>query len=205
MRWGLIQMPVEQRGPDSTLPLITGAYGGHTIHFRRFAAAGGDPARPVSRRETAIQSLRISPRVSRRARPITPPSSTWRMPTSRSRGLGPPGEPQPARPSPMPHASWTRCGASTFAPEGIGAVDLGNRLRPRFRLDRPARLRARGEPLHRHGVTEVPGFYFLGLPWLSRMKSSFLSGVGDDAAYLADHIAARRRFKSSLPALREGT
>jgi putative flavoprotein involved in K+ transport len=31
--------------------------------------------------------------------------------------------------------------------------------------------------------------YFLGLPWLSKMSSSFLSGVGDDAARLADCIA----------------
>ena len=34
------QTPVEQRGPDTTLPLITGAYGGHTIDFREFAAQG---------------------------------------------------------------------------------------------------------------------------------------------------------------------
>ena len=52
-------------------------------------------------------------------------------------------------------------------------------------------LDARGMPVHRQGITEVPGFYFLGLQWLSRMASSFLSGVGDDAARLADHIAAR--------------
>jgi putative flavoprotein involved in K+ transport len=52
-------------------------------------------------------------------------------------------------------------------------------------------LDARGEPVHRRGVTDVPGLYFLGLQWLSRMKSAFLSGVGDDAAVLADHIAAR--------------
>jgi putative flavoprotein involved in K+ transport len=34
--------------------------------------------------------------------------------------------------------------------------------------------------------------YFLGLQWLSRMNSSFLSGIGEDAARLADHIVARR-------------
>ena len=50
---------------------------------------------------------------------------------------------------------------------------------------------ARGEPVHRGGITGVPGLYFLGLQWLARMKSAFLSGVGDDAAVLADHIAAR--------------
>jgi putative flavoprotein involved in K+ transport len=52
-------------------------------------------------------------------------------------------------------------------------------------------LDADGEPIHRRGIADVPGLYFLGLPWLSRLNSSFLSGVGDDAAALADHIAAR--------------
>ena len=37
---GLDQTPVETRGPDKALPLITGAYGGHTIDFRDFAAQG---------------------------------------------------------------------------------------------------------------------------------------------------------------------
>jgi len=46
-----------------------------------------------------------------------------------------------------------------------------------------------GEPKHRDGITDVAGLYFLGLPWLSKMTSSFLSGVGDDAAVLAEHIA----------------
>jgi putative flavoprotein involved in K+ transport len=52
-------------------------------------------------------------------------------------------------------------------------------------------LEERGEPVHRRGITAVPGLYFLGLQWLSKMNSSFLSGVGDDAAVLADHIATR--------------
>jgi putative flavoprotein involved in K+ transport len=52
-------------------------------------------------------------------------------------------------------------------------------------------LNARGEPVHKGGSTETPGLYFLGLQWLSKMSSSFLSGVGDDAAVLADHIAVR--------------
>jgi putative flavoprotein involved in K+ transport len=50
---------------------------------------------------------------------------------------------------------------------------------------------ADGVPVQRGGVTAIPGLYFLGLQWMSRMASSFMSGVGDDAALLADHIAAR--------------
>jgi putative flavoprotein involved in K+ transport len=52
-------------------------------------------------------------------------------------------------------------------------------------------LDARGEPVHNRGITDVPGLYFRGLQWLSKMNSSFLAGIGDDAARLADHIVAR--------------
>ena len=37
---GLDRTPVEKRATDATLPLITGAYGGHTIDFRAFAHQG---------------------------------------------------------------------------------------------------------------------------------------------------------------------
>ena len=58
-------------------------------------------------------------------------------------------------------------------------------------IDMPV-LDVHGEPRHRRGVADVPGLYFLGLQWLTKRTSSFLSGIGDDAAALADHIVARR-------------
>ena len=48
-----------------------------------------------------------------------------------------------------------------------------------------------GYPIQKRGVTRYPGLYFLGLPWLYSRRSGILFGVGDDAAYLAAHIAAR--------------
>jgi putative flavoprotein involved in K+ transport len=48
----------------------------------------------------------------------------------------------------------------------------------------------RGVPLHHRGASEAPGLYFLGLQWLYKAKSSFLCGVGEDAAYVAARIAA---------------
>lgn len=50
---------------------------------------------------------------------------------------------------------------------------------------------ADGYPLQKRGVTEYGGLYFLGMPWLHSRKSGILFGVGDDAAYLAAHIAVR--------------
>jgi putative flavoprotein involved in K+ transport len=49
----------------------------------------------------------------------------------------------------------------------------------------------RGMPIHRRGVTDVQGLYFLGLQWLSRMESGLVYGVGRDAAYIADRIDTR--------------
>ncbi|HEU4668662.1 MAG TPA: NAD(P)/FAD-dependent oxidoreductase [Arthrobacter sp.] len=44
-------------------------------------------------------------------------------------------------------------------------------------------------PRHSRGVTEVPGLYAVGLPWLTRHASATLALVGDDAKYVASHIA----------------
>ncbi len=49
----------------------------------------------------------------------------------------------------------------------------------------------KGRPRHDRGVSEVPGLYFIGLPWLSRRASPFIWGVWHDADYLAGQIAAR--------------
>ena len=46
-----------------------------------------------------------------------------------------------------------------------------------------------GRPVQRRGVTQQPGLYFLGLHWMHTIKSGLLSGVGNDAEYLAEHIA----------------
>jgi putative flavoprotein involved in K+ transport len=46
-----------------------------------------------------------------------------------------------------------------------------------------------GHVVHRRGVSEVPGLYFLGLSWQHTRGSALLGFVNDDAAFLADRIA----------------
>ena len=48
-----------------------------------------------------------------------------------------------------------------------------------------------GYPDHRRGVTALPGFYFLGLPWLYTWGSGRFSGIARDADYLANQVATR--------------
>lgn len=53
-----------------------------------------------------------------------------------------------------------------------------------------------GKPQHHRGVTQEPGFYFVGLPWLSHRGSSFIWGVWHDSKYIADHIEIQRQYMS---------
>jgi putative flavoprotein involved in K+ transport len=56
---------------------------------------------------------------------------------------------------------------------------------------------------HDGGVTEAPGMYLLGMPFLRRRKSSLIDGVGDDARDLSAHLERylQDRTFSSRPAL----
>jgi putative flavoprotein involved in K+ transport len=48
---------------------------------------------------------------------------------------------------------------------------------------------ARGEITHDGGVTPADGLYVLGLNFQRRRNSSFIDGVGEDAAFIARHVA----------------
>ena len=47
-----------------------------------------------------------------------------------------------------------------------------------------------GYPVQKRGVTEYPGFYFVGLPFLHTSQSGLIAGVGSDAAHVVSAIAA---------------
>lgn len=74
--------------------------------------------------------------------------------------------------------------------EGISTVIWASGYRFDFGWIPSLAMDATGYPVHRRGVTEVPGLYLLGLPWLYTRTSSLLVGVGRDAAYLAEQITA---------------
>jgi putative flavoprotein involved in K+ transport len=57
-----------------------------------------------------------------------------------------------------------------------------------------------GFPIQTRGVSAFPGLFFVGLPWLHNAKSGLIFGVGEDARYIADRIAARRAGAEGRPA-----
>ena len=50
-----------------------------------------------------------------------------------------------------------------------------------------------GFPLSQRGVTDHPGLYFVGLPWLYKFKSGHLFGMAEDAEYIAEAIGKREQ------------
>ena len=56
-----------------------------------------------------------------------------------------------------------------------------------------------GDVIHERGMTTSPGLYFIGLPWQHTRGSSLLGFVKEDAEYLAQQIAARRREHAPAP------
>jgi len=59
----------------------------------------------------------------------------------------------------------------------------------------------RGDVRHERGVTDVPGLYFVGLPWQHTRGSALLGWVKDDAEHIAQRIGAFERSRAVSPAM----
>ncbi len=189
----LFEMTAEQRGPIRVNPSITGAYGGYTIDFRKFAAEGITLLGRVQAARDGV--LEIAPGLAESLATGDIYYTTFldmldahvaqhgvllpKDPAARAVLADPPCVTEPIR-------------RLDLGDHDIGAVVWATGYDVDFSwIDLPVTASG-GEALHRDGLSDVPGLYFLGLPFLKKLYSAFLSGVGDDAADLADHIAARR-------------
>jgi putative flavoprotein involved in K+ transport len=78
----------------------------------------------------------------------------------------------------------------------VDAVVWATGYRPDFSwIDLPI-LDSNGRLRHRRGVTDVPGLFFLGLTWQWTRGSALIGWVKDDAAFLAERIAALQEAKT---------
>lgn len=57
-----------------------------------------------------------------------------------------------------------------------------------------------GFPLQTKGVTNFPGLYFIGLYFMPAYKTGMFLGVGENAAYVANHIVARSQQQETQAA-----
>ena len=104
-----------------------------------------------------------------------------------------------------PRATGAQGSTVTFADSSEVAVDAlvwatGFRLDHSF-VELPV-FDARGQVKHRRGVTELPGLYFLGLPWQHTRGSALIGWVKDDAEFIAQRIGAFARSHATAMASR---
>ncbi|GGO85328.1 FAD-dependent oxidoreductase [Marinobacterium nitratireducens] len=97
--------------------------------------------------------------------------------------------------------SWTPEQERTqlnLAESGITSILWCIGFRPDFGWLDAAVFNGQGHPKHDRGVTNQPGLYFIGLPWLHTWGSGRFTSVGQDAEHLSEHIAAyQRRVKAT--------
>jgi putative flavoprotein involved in K+ transport len=84
--------------------------------------------------------------------------------------------------------------------EDVGVVVWATGYRSDYALIQIPDVVWEGHVVHRRGVSEVPGLYFLGLSWQHTRGSALLGFVNDDATYLADRIATRHQAAMSANA-----
>jgi putative flavoprotein involved in K+ transport len=91
--------------------------------------------------------------------------------------------------------------SADFRDEHITSIVWASGFGWNFRYVEADVFDAKGYPVYRRGVTEQPGLYFIGLPWLHTWGSGRFSGMARDSAYLLDHIVAQREKAADAEAL----
>ena len=171
---------------------VSGARGGHTVDFRDLAADG---ITLVGRAETYEKGvLRFAPDLAER---IAEGDANYLAMLdaadayiARER-VDLPEEPEARNLAPLPACVTDPLLTLNLAEAGVTSIVWATGYTLDFGWIEIDVFDEKGNPRHKRGVSEVPGLYFLGLAWLSRRASPFIWGVWHDAAYIADHIAAR--------------
>jgi putative flavoprotein involved in K+ transport len=76
--------------------------------------------------------------------------------------------------------------------EGIGTVIWTSGYRPEYGWINLPVFDEMGFPVQQNGCTSVKGLYFVGVPWMRKLKSAVLYGVAEDAELIAQHIIENR-------------
>ena len=185
------EKPVETKGPHVTIA-VSGAHGGETVDFRHLANSGITLVGRATHHDG--QALHFSDDL----RAIIAAGDADYLATLREAdayalraGLDLPEEPEAHVIGPDPACVTDPVTRIDLAAAGITAVVWATGYAYDYGWIECDVFKPDGTPRHERGVTAVPGLCFLGLPGLSRRASAFIWGVWHDAAWLAEHIAAR--------------
>jgi len=189
-----------ESGMEHVTISVSGAYGGHTIDFRRLAAQGMTLVGRTESFEDGVMHFApdLAGNLARGDANYLSVLDEADVYVARN-GLDLPEEPDARNIGPDPHCVTDPVLELNLAEAGIASIVWATGFAVDFGWLKVDAFDEDGRPKHRRGVSAEPGIYFLGLPWLSRRASSFIWGVWHDAKYLADHIATQRKYLAYRP------
>lgn len=178
-------------GTEHVTIAVSGAYGGHTMDFRRLASLG---VTLLGRAQTCTDGvLHVSADLAqniengdRNYLSVLDEADAFAV----AHGLDLPEEPEARQFLPLPASVTSPVLSLDLAREGVTSIIWATGFSLDFGWIKIDTFNPDGRPRHVEGVSEVPGLYFVGLPWLSCRGSAFIWGAWRDAERLAAHIAA---------------
>lgn len=188
-KWDVKARPV---GTEHITIAVSGAYGGHTIDFRRFAARGMVLLGRTSACRDGVLHLNDD-----LARNITAGDANYLSVLDEAdayavaQGLDLPLEPEARTIGPDPDCVTNPIRSLDLAGAGITSIVWATGYALDFGWVKIDVFDAVGKPRHTDGVSDVPGLYFIGLPWMRNRASAFIWGAWRDAELLAAHVAGR--------------
>ncbi len=174
---------------------VSGAYGGHTVDFRRFGAQGMTLVGRTESFKDGVMSFAAD-----LAHNIAQGNANTLSVLDEAdayiarNGLDFPQQPEARKVGPDPQCVTDPILTLNLAEARITSIVWATGFAVDFSWLKVDAFDQAGRPKHERGVSAEPGVYFLGLPWQSRRGSSFIWGVWHDARYLADIISIQRQY-----------
>ena len=192
---GLWDMAALEPGTEHVTIAVSGAYGGHTMDFRRLAHEGVTLVGMTAGCADGVVSFHDDLK-----RNIAAGDANYLAMLDaadayvKKMGLDLPEDPDARTMAPDPECLTHPVKTLDLAKSDISTIIWATGYRRDYSWLKIDAFDADGAPHHQRGVSSEPGVYFLGLPWQSRRGSTFLWGVWHDAKFLADQIAIQRAY-----------
>jgi len=189
---GKWDMKAPTPGTEHVTIAVSGAYGGLTMDFRRLAALGVTLLGRAGVYNDGC--LAVAPDLAQNIAKgdlnylsVLDEADAY----ARAHGLDLPAEPEARQFLPLPPEVTDPILSLDLGTNGVTTIIWATGFRLDFNWIRIAAFDPDGRPRHTEGVAEVPGLYFIGLPWLSCRGSAFIWGAWRDAERLAGLIEGR--------------
>lgn len=189
---GKWDMKAPTPGTEHITIAVSGAYGGNTMDFRRLAGLGVTLLGRAGSYSDGVLHFAGDLRTNmengdRNYLSVLDEADAF----AKANGLDLPEEPEARKLLPLPGCVTKPTLALDLKQDGITSIIWATGFQLDFSWIDLDVFQPDGRPRHKEGVSEVPGLYFVGLPWLSCRGSSFIWGAWKDSERLAGLIAAK--------------